>query len=99
LAALRHGPRAQRATAAGQALAPRELGVHDLVAPTIAPGLPQHADFALRAGHPPRLPVDDEMGDVEPPAGLRLPAHIRPRRPDQPHAVLGRLSTSNSPST
>src|SRR3954468_9572492 len=43
LAALRPGPRTQGATAAGQALTPRELGVHHLVTPPIAPRLPQHA--------------------------------------------------------
>ena len=58
----------------------RELGVDHLVAPPVPTGLPQDARLALRARHPLGLPVDREVGDVEPLIRLGLPARIGPTR-------------------
>src|SRR5262245_7723592 len=56
LTPLRPGTRAERPAEAGQALAPRELGVDHLVAPAIEPRRPHHGRPALWACHAPGLP-------------------------------------------
>src|SRR3954453_6694439 len=84
LTTLRLGARAPRTARAGQALAAGELGVDHLIAPPVLTRLPEDARLALRAGHPRRLPVDREMGDVEPLVRPSLPAHVGAHRAHQP---------------